>query len=47
MWPSKRKLDEEKPKHADLAQQNSFGPAFFHRMLRMLVKAWQSPNTGH
>jgi hypothetical protein len=47
MWPSKRKLDEEKPKHADLAQQNRFGPAFFHRMLRMLVKALQSPNTGH
>jgi hypothetical protein len=29
MWPSKRKLDQEKSKHAGLAQQNGFGPAFF------------------
>ncbi len=29
MWPCKRKLHEEKSKHAGLAQQNSFGPAFF------------------
>jgi hypothetical protein len=43
MWPSKRKLDEEKPKHAHLAQQNSFGAAFFHRMLRLLVKGAAKP----
>jgi hypothetical protein len=43
MWPSKRKLDEEKPKHADFAQQNSFGPACFHRMLRLLVKGTAKP----
>jgi hypothetical protein len=29
-------LDEEKSKHASLAQQNGFGPAFLHRML-----SWQ------
>jgi hypothetical protein len=29
MWPSKTKLDEEKSKHAGLAQQNGFGPAGF------------------
>jgi hypothetical protein len=28
MWPSKRKLDEEKSKNASLAEQNDFGPAF-------------------
>jgi hypothetical protein len=44
MWPSKRKLVEEKSKHASLAQQNGFGPAFFHRMLR-LVKGTAEPNT--
>jgi hypothetical protein len=43
MWPNKRKLDEEKPKLADLAQQNSFGPAFFHRMLRLLAKGTAKP----
>ncbi len=36
MCPSERKLDEEKSKHAGLAQQNGFGPAFFHRMLRLV-----------
>jgi len=36
MCPSKRKLDEEKLKHAGLAQQNGFGPAFFQRMLRLV-----------
>jgi hypothetical protein len=36
MWPSKRKLEEEKLKHAALAQQNGFGPAFFHGMLRLV-----------
>jgi hypothetical protein len=34
--PIKRKLDEEKLKHAGLAQQNGFGTAFFHRMLRLV-----------
>jgi hypothetical protein len=29
VWPNKRKLDEEKSKHAGLVQQNGFGPAFF------------------
>ncbi len=29
MWPCKLKLDEEKSRHADLAQQNDFEPAFF------------------
>jgi len=43
MWPSKRKLDEEKRKHADLAEQNSFAPAFFHRMPRLLVKGTAKP----
>ncbi len=33
MVPNKRKLDEEKSKHAGLVQQNGFGPAFFHRMV--------------
>jgi hypothetical protein len=28
MWPSKIKLDEEKSKHAVLAQRNGFGPEF-------------------
>jgi hypothetical protein len=36
MWPSKRKFDEEKSKYAGLAQQNGFGPAFFHTMLRLV-----------
>jgi hypothetical protein len=36
MWPSKRKLGEENSKHAGLALQNGFGPASFHRMLRLL-----------
>jgi hypothetical protein len=26
MWANKRKLDEEKSKHASLAQQNGIGP---------------------
>jgi hypothetical protein len=29
MRPCKLKLDEEKAKHASLAQQNGFGLAFF------------------
>jgi hypothetical protein len=28
-------LDEEKSKHAGLAQQNGFGPAFLHMMSRL------------
>jgi hypothetical protein len=32
-WANKRKLDEEKSKHAGLAEQNGFGPAFFHKIL--------------
>jgi len=44
MWLYKRKLSEEKSKHASLAQQNGFGPAFLHRMLR-LVKGTAKPNT--
>jgi hypothetical protein len=28
-------LDEGKSKHGDLAQQNGFGPTFFHMMLRL------------
>jgi len=29
-------LDEEKPKDASLAQQNGFGPAFLHSLLRLV-----------
>jgi hypothetical protein len=35
MWPSKLKLDEEKLKHAGLAQQNGFGPTVLHSLLRL------------
>jgi hypothetical protein len=34
-------LDEEKSKHAGLAQRNHLGPEFLHRML-MLAKGIQS-----
>lgn len=34
IWPSKIKMNEEKSKHAVLAQENDFGPTFFHRMSR-------------
>jgi hypothetical protein len=34
-------LDEEKLKHASLAQQNGFSPAFLHKMLKCPAK----PNT--
>jgi hypothetical protein len=37
-------LDEEKSKHAGLAQQNGFGPAFLHRMLK-LAEGTAKPNT--
>jgi len=45
MWPCKRKLDEEKSKHAGLVQQNGFGPAFLHRMLRLVKGCAAKPNT--
>jgi hypothetical protein len=35
MCPAKQILDQEKAKYAGLAQQNGYGPAFFHRMLRL------------
>jgi hypothetical protein len=31
-------MDEEKSKHVILAQQNSFGPAFFHKILRLVKR---------
>jgi len=37
-------LDEEKSKHAGLAQQNAFDPTFLHTMLR-LAKGTAKPNT--
>jgi hypothetical protein len=43
MWPSKIKTDLEKSKHAILTQENGFGPAFFHRKLR-LVSGTTEPN---
>jgi hypothetical protein len=33
MWASKIKLDEEKSKHAVLAQRSGFGPEFFPMMI--------------
>jgi len=38
MWPCERKLNKEKSKHAPLSQQNGFGPAFLHIMLRLVKK---------
>jgi hypothetical protein len=32
-WPCKLELDEEKPKHVGLAQQNGFVPAFLYSLL--------------
>ncbi len=32
-------MDEEKSKHADLAQQNGFGPAFSHSRLTLVTGA--------
>jgi len=37
-------LDEEKLKQASLVQQNGFGPAFVHSLLR-LVNGTGKPNT--
>jgi hypothetical protein len=36
---------EEKSKRASLAQQNSFGPAFFFQTLPWLVNGTAKPNT--
>jgi hypothetical protein len=43
VWHCKRKLAKGNSKHAGLALQNGFGPAFSHRMLR-LVKGIAKPN---
>jgi hypothetical protein len=43
IWPSKRKLNEEKSKHGSSAQQNGFGATFSHRMLLRLVKGTAEP----
>ncbi len=37
-------MDEEKSKHASLAQQNGFGPTFLHTLLR-LIKGTQKSLT--
>ncbi len=44
MWPCNLKLDQEKWKRAILVQQNGFGPAFLHHLLR-LGKGTAKPNT--
>jgi hypothetical protein len=36
MWPNKRKFDEKKSKHAQLAQQNGFCPTFLHKVLKLV-----------
>jgi hypothetical protein len=36
-------LHEEKSKHAGLAEQNGFGPAFLHRMLRVAKGTVKAP----
>jgi hypothetical protein len=43
MWSRKLKFGEEKSKHAGLAQQNGFGAAFLHNLLRF-VKGTAKPN---
>jgi len=43
MQSCKLKLDEEKSKHVGLAQQNGFGAAFLHNLLRF-VKGTAKPN---
>jgi hypothetical protein len=40
----KLKFDAKKSKQASLAQQNAFGPAILHNLLR-LVKGTAKPNT--
>ncbi len=45
MWPCTMNLDEEKSKHARLAQQNGSGPASLYSLLR-LVKGTTKPNTN-
>jgi hypothetical protein len=44
MCSAQQILDEEKAKHAGLAQQNGLGSAFFHRMLEV-GKMHSKPNT--
>ncbi len=44
LWIVQQILDEEKSKHAGLAQQSSFCPAFLLRILR-LAKGIAKPNT--
>jgi hypothetical protein len=44
MWPCKLEMDEKKSKHAGLAQQNGFDPAFLHSLLRP-VQDTAKPNT--
>jgi hypothetical protein len=39
-------LDDEKSKHAGLAQENGFGPTFLHSLLR-LVKAVREECNKH
>jgi hypothetical protein len=41
----KLKLEEKNSKHAGLAQQNGFGPAFLHTWLRLVYKGIANPNT--
>jgi hypothetical protein len=36
MWFCKSKLDEEKSKHAGLAEKNDFGPTFLHSLLSLM-----------
>ncbi len=38
MWPSKIKLDEEKSKHAVLAQRNVLSPRIFPQMMILIKK---------
>ncbi len=45
MWPRKRKLNEEKSKHAGLAQEIGFSPAFLQRMLRLRKGGVAMPST--
>jgi hypothetical protein len=47
MWSSKGEfLDEQKSKHASLAQQNGFGPAFLLQFAQAgWHKATAEPNT--
>jgi hypothetical protein len=46
MWPCTLEFDEEKSKHAGLAQENGFGQAHLHGLLR-LVKGTAKVCTCH